>query len=146
MRWIRTLLAAVVLVLPACGGDDEPRAASPRLEPRVAAPLATQADRVAAALERGDPCTARREATELQRRTVGAVNTGDVPAALQEELTAAVNRVAAEVVCVPPAAAPVAAVRPHAAPSRARPGRGHAAKKAKAPKHHGKKPGKGKRH
>jgi hypothetical protein len=104
MAWIRITPALAILALAAgCGGTTAaPPAAPPGLEPRVAAPLANRADSVAAALERGDGCTARSEAAKLQQQAIGAVNTGDVPPALQEELTAAVNRVAARIECVPP--------------------------------------------
>jgi hypothetical protein len=104
MAWIRITPALAILALAAgCGGTTAaPPPAPPGLEPRVAAPLANRADSVAAALERGDGCTARSEAAKLQQQAIGAVNTGDVPPALQEELTAAVNRVAARIECVPP--------------------------------------------
>jgi hypothetical protein len=98
MPRIRTFLLLAALSLGACGGDGSP----PRLEARLAVPLAAQADRVAAALEAGDSCEAARAAARLQQQTIAAVNTGDVPPALQEELTSAVNRIASEVECVPP--------------------------------------------
>jgi hypothetical protein len=121
MPWLRTTLLLTALALAGCGGEEQPQ-----LEKRLAQPLAAQADRVAAALDEGDSCAAARAAAKLQQQTIAAVNTGDVPPALQEELTSAVNRVASEVECVPPPPPPPPAVQLE--PKK---------------KHHGKKHGKG---
>lgn len=98
MPWVRIALLLAIFALSGCGGDEP----APGLEKRLAAPLAAQADRIAAALAAGDSCRAAQAAARLQQQTIAAVNTGDVPPALQEELTGAVNRLAAEVECVPP--------------------------------------------
>jgi hypothetical protein len=103
MLRLRTHLLLAALVLAGCGGDE----AGPGLESRLAQPLAAQADRVAAALEAGDSCAAARAAARLQEQTKAAVNSGEVPPALQEELMSAVNRLASEVECLPPPAPPV---------------------------------------
>ena len=96
---IAALLCAVAV--GGCGGAD-PAPDDPHLESAVGARLARSADSVAAAADRGDTCAAARRAATLQQQAIEAVNSGDVPPALQEELLAGVNRVASSLECVPP--------------------------------------------
>jgi sugar phosphate isomerase/epimerase len=86
-----------VLLAAGCGGE-------PRLSQEVARPLAHWADEVAAALELGDACGARRVATALRRGAIAAINDGDVPEDDQEELLGAVNELVEGISCTPPAA------------------------------------------
>jgi hypothetical protein len=86
-----------VLLAAGCGGE-------PRLAPEVAGPLAHRAEEVAAALEAGDPCGARRVAAALQRGTIAAINDGEVPDSDQEELLGAVNALVEGISCTPPGA------------------------------------------
>ena len=50
----------------------------------------------------GDSCRAVALARQLQRETIAAINRGRVPTSFQENLTGAVNDLAARVTCVPP--------------------------------------------
>jgi len=65
----------------------------------VASELADGSDAIATRLEAGDPCGALSAAESLQQRTVAAINAGRVPARYQEELTGAVNALAASIRC-----------------------------------------------
>ena len=78
----------------------------------LAAALAARSDAVAAALAEGDGCRARSTAQQLQRETITTINSGRIAASLQEELSSAVNDLAARVTCVPPPAAPSGDQRP----------------------------------
>jgi hypothetical protein len=94
------------LCLSACGGEAKRAAPPPPSLPRVlAATLAARSDAVAAALAQGDGCRARMAAQQLQHETIAAINAGRIAAPLQEELSGAVNDLAARVTCVPPPAA-----------------------------------------
>ena len=99
MRW-RLLLAAGALVLGGCGGAEEP--AEPSLPAPLAADLAARSDAVAAAFTRGDACSADAAAARLQQAVIAAVNAGDVPPELQEDLTGAANALAERLTCPPP--------------------------------------------
>lgn len=105
--------ALAALCLSACGGAAK-RAAppSPTFPRMLAATLAARSDAVAAALAEGDGCRARSTAQQLQRETIAAINAGRIAASLQEELSSAVNDLAARVTCVPPPAAPSGEQRP----------------------------------
>lgn len=98
------LLIALAGTLAACGGDGGE--AEAQLPAALASRLAAGADLVAVATDAGDPCAAAEAATGLQRDAIAAVNAGKVPAELQEELLAGINRVASSVACVPPPAPP----------------------------------------
>jgi hypothetical protein len=71
----------LVLALAGCGGND-----GGRLPVLTALQLARLADRVAAGQNCGVP---------LVKATIAAVNRGDVPGSLQEQLLSDANRVAA---------------------------------------------------
>ena len=109
MRTNQPQLAAVVAValcLGGCGSTAQRRvAAQPKLPRAVAESLAQRSDAVAQALDAGDSCLALRLAQDLQQKTIGAVNAGQVAAPLQEPLQSAVNQLAAG---VPPCVAPPA--------------------------------------
>jgi hypothetical protein len=91
-----------------CGGDgggggvEEEPPPGPTLEPVVAEDLAVAADRVADLLAAGDTCGAAHAADDLQAAVVDAVNRGEVPAELQEELAATANELVDTVNCPPP--------------------------------------------
>ena len=84
-----------MLLAAGCGGE-------PRVAPEVAGPLARRADETAAAIEAGDPCGAREVASGLQRSTIAAINDGEVPEEIQEELLGAVNELLEGISCSPP--------------------------------------------
>ena len=101
---------AAALCLNACGGAKHSAPPPPpTFAHTLAASLAAQSDGVAAALAAGDSCRAVALAQRLQQRTVAAINTGRVPAALQEQLSSAVNDLAARVRCTAPTPGPAAA-------------------------------------
>jgi len=95
--------AAAALLLGACGSDGGNHAAPPPSLPRpVANALATRSDAIADALDAGDSCRAATLADELQRKTIEAINRGQVAARLQEPLSASVNDLVSRVQCVQP--------------------------------------------
>ena len=96
--------AAVALCLSACGGAKQSAPPQPTFARSLATSLAAQSDAVASALAAGDSCRALRLAQRLQRQTIGAINSGRVAPALQEQLSSAVNEVVVRVHCVPPPA------------------------------------------
>jgi len=89
--------AALVLALVAagCGGEER------RLSSDLAERLAVRSESVAAEVEAGDACGARAEAEALQAAAIAAVNDGDVPDELQEELLGSVNALLAAIGCDP---------------------------------------------
>jgi hypothetical protein len=78
-----------MLALAGCGGATPTRndAAIPR---SVANRLAAQSESIAAAWEAGDTCGAAEQADELKHAADDAVASGDIPAAYQDDLEAAV--------------------------------------------------------
>lgn len=117
------MAAAVVLCLSACGGAKQ-SAPPPTLSPSVASSLAAQSDAVASALAAGDSCRASTLAQRLQRQTIGAINSGRVAPALQEQLSSAVNQLVVRVHCVPPPA-PAPAKKEHRHGKRKEHGKKH---------------------
>jgi hypothetical protein len=98
-----TAAAAGVLFLGGCGkAADHTTSPPPTLERRLATDLATRSDAVADALAAGDSCQAAALAGELQRKTIDAINRGQVAPLLQEPLSTSVNDLVARVQCVPP--------------------------------------------
>jgi hypothetical protein len=91
-------------VLAGCGGSTSP----PTLSKIDAAPLIALAGRIAGE----DKCGQARDIPRLTRQTIALVNSGRVPAGLQEQLVSGVNDLAAQapacVRTVPPAATPPA--------------------------------------
>src|ERR671911_2334859 len=104
-RFIALGVLSLMLVLLASGCGGEERGLSRDLAER----LAVRSDSVAAEVEAGDPCGARAEAEALQRAAIAAVNDGDVPDELQEELLGSVSALLVAVECQPPVAAESAA-------------------------------------
>jgi len=98
----RLAVLALVLSLAACGGSDETSAPAPELPRALAADLAAQSDEIADTLATGDECAAAHQADALQAAAIGAINAGDVPAALQEELQATANELVDSINCPPP--------------------------------------------
>jgi hypothetical protein len=97
------------VVVAGCGGngggggiEEEEPPPGPTLEPVVAEELAAAADRVADLLAAGDTCGAAHAADDLQDAVVDAVNSGEVPAELQEELAATAGELVDTVNCPPP--------------------------------------------
>ena len=96
---------AAALVLAGCGsGGQRATAPQPKLPRDVATQLAERSDRVAAALDGGDPCHAVVQARRLQRDTLRAINDRRVPRPFQEQLGATVNDLVSRIECTPPPA------------------------------------------
>lgn len=98
----------VVVALAACGGDDSASnetetAAAPTLPGALAEELALASDEVADLIEAGDGCAASERAAELRERTLAAVESGEVPAELEDPLVTAVEALATDIVCEPAA-------------------------------------------
>ena len=96
----------VALALAGCGGDDRASnatetAAAPTLPRALAEELALASDDVAELLEAGDGCAASERAADLRERALAAVESADVPTALEEPLVTAVEGLAARIVCEP---------------------------------------------
>jgi hypothetical protein len=93
---------AAALCLSGCGGAKRAAPHPPTLPRSLATAFAARSDAVADALVAGDSCRAVALARQLQRETIAAINRGRVPTSFQENLTGAVNDLAARVTCVPP--------------------------------------------
>jgi hypothetical protein len=96
----------VAVALAGCGGDERASnatdtAAAPTLPRTLAEELALASDDVAELLEAGDGCAASERAADLREHALAAVESGDVPAALEEPLVTAVEGLAARIVCEP---------------------------------------------
>jgi hypothetical protein len=92
----------VALAVAGCGGEKRTPPPPPPLPAALASQLAARSDEVARLLERNDGCAALAAATELQRETIAAINSGRVPARLQESLLGATNDLTVRITCVPP--------------------------------------------
>lgn len=92
-----TLALGCALLAGGCGGG-------PTLPSDLAAQLAARSDSAAARLESGQFCAARADAAALQNQSIAAINSGRVPADLQEELLGSVNALLEAISCTPPAA------------------------------------------
>jgi hypothetical protein len=100
-----TRLLTVLLLTAAvagCGGAKKPP--QPTLPVALAEQLAGRSDKVAAALDAGDPCRALKEARRLRDEMVAAVNAGRVPSPFQEQLGSSVQDLVQRIQCVPPQA------------------------------------------
>ena len=93
---LATLVLVLLLLASGCGGGDEGGLSSD-----VAERLAVRSESVAAEVEAGDACGGRVEAEALQREAIAAVNAGDVPGKLQEDLLGSVNALLAAIGCDP---------------------------------------------
>jgi hypothetical protein len=100
-RLALSLAAALCAVLLAGCGGDEP-APGPTLPEGLAADLATQSDSIAETLASGNVCSAAQQADVLLDDVVAAIQTGRVPAAFQESLTATANELVNQINCPQP--------------------------------------------
>jgi hypothetical protein len=81
---------ALVLALTGCGGGT-PQTESSAIPRSAANKLAAQSESIAAAWEAGDACGAAQQADDLRHAVEDAVAAGEIPAAYQDELEAAVE-------------------------------------------------------
>jgi hypothetical protein len=103
-------------VLAGCGGSS----ARPTLAKADAAPLIALAGKIAGE----NACGQARDIPRLTRKTIALVNTGRVPAGLQEQLVSGVNDLAAQApACVKTVPAPTP-TSPAPAPPPKHPGKG----------------------
>ncbi len=131
MRPAAVSAALAVLALAACGSQS--RVTPPRTGVQRAAALsiAHRSDVLAAALRRGDACSAKTQAHGLERQTRLAIDAGRIPARYQPQLLAAIQRLVARLpACMPPAPPPPPP------PSALAPPPKHPNPKPKPPKHH----------
>ena len=96
---------ALVLALAACGGSGAGDTSSAAIPSGVANRLAKMSDRVAASWEAGDQCGAAQQADQLRHATDDAIGSGQIPAAYQADLEAAVTNLQNRANC--PAAPPL---------------------------------------
>jgi hypothetical protein len=80
---------ALVLALAGCGGTSG-ESGSSVISSSVASRLAAQSESIAAAWEAGDHCGAAKQADDLKHAADEAIAAGEIPAAYQDELEAAV--------------------------------------------------------
>jgi hypothetical protein len=95
---------ALVLVLAACGGSSAGDTSPAAIPSRAANRLADLSDRVAASWEAGDQCGAAQQADQLRHAADDAIGSGQIPAAYQDDLEAAVTNLQNTANC--PAAPP----------------------------------------
>jgi hypothetical protein len=90
MRPVALASLAVVGALAGCGGATPRQTESAAIPRSVADRLAAQSESIAAAWEAGDTCGAAQQADDLRHAADDAIESGDVPAAYQDDLEAAV--------------------------------------------------------
>jgi hypothetical protein len=95
-------LAALAVVIGAagCGGASSSETQS-SIPESVAGRLAAQSESIVAQLEAGDDCGAAQQADDLRHAADKAISTGQVPAAYQDKLEAAVRSLQNAVNCAP---------------------------------------------
>ena len=89
-----------MLLAAGCGGGGE----EPKLQSELAEQLAVRSEAAAAKIETEEFCDARAHAAAIRARTIAAINSGQVPAELQEELLGSANALFNAISCKPPAA------------------------------------------
>ena len=97
------LVAGLVLAfaVTSCAGEEGDQEAAPAIPRAIAEQLAAQSIDIAEALERGDACGAAELAGSLRASAREAIERGEVPAPLGNELQRAVARLTREIECVP---------------------------------------------
>jgi hypothetical protein len=88
-----------LLVLAGCGSDEQPTPQEPAIGGALAEDLSAQADTIAATYESGDVCGAAQQADELVNDVAAAIDSGDVPAALQDPLLETAQKLQNDINC-----------------------------------------------
>ena len=101
--WLTASSCALAFAFAGCGSSKQ---AAPKLPHDLGASLVAQADRVAAAADRGDSCQALSLARGLQTSIIAAINAHRVPGDLQEPLQTAANGLVDDLRCVQTAPEP----------------------------------------
>ena len=91
MRLAGPASLALVLALAGCGGSTPTQSDSSAIPRSAADKLADQSESIAAAWEAGDTCGAAQQADDLRHAVEDALAAGEIPAAYQDELQAAVE-------------------------------------------------------
>lgn len=86
--------SSCALVLAACAGGN-----GASLPESYVRPAIDESERIGRLLEERHPCAARALAVRLQARTIDALNSGRIPAGLQEDLLGRVNLIVAFIPC-----------------------------------------------
>jgi hypothetical protein len=94
--------AAFVAIAAGCGTAHRAAPPPPALPHDLAAQLARLSDRVAAQLDGGNACAAFATATQLDTRTIEAIDSGQVPVPLQQPLRNGTADLAGSVHCIRP--------------------------------------------
>jgi hypothetical protein len=98
------ILALSAALVSGCGGEGTRSRPPPRLPTAVARTLAASSDRLAASLERGDACSAGREAASLRESVRTLLADGRVPGPFRIPLLASVAEISTSIPhCLPPA-------------------------------------------
>jgi hypothetical protein len=99
--WLTASSCALALALGGCGGGDE-TPPGPRLDPAVAVQLAGQSDQIADLIDDGNVCGAAGRADDLVRNVENAIDAGQVPPSLAQELRENAVALQNDVNCEPP--------------------------------------------
>jgi hypothetical protein len=91
----------LAFAVTSCAGEEGDQEAAPAIPRAIAEQLAAQSIDIAEALERGDACGAAELAGSLRASAREAIERGEVPAPLGNELQRAVAGLTREIECVP---------------------------------------------
>jgi hypothetical protein len=118
------------LLLGACGGTTTKQSS---IQPATANRLANESEAVAAALGRGDSCSAASKAKTLHLHVANAIASGSIPQSLAASARSASSRLADRIACTrpppPPPAAPTCADVEHDKHGSGKHGKGAAERK-----------------
>jgi hypothetical protein len=91
---------AALLAFAGCGGGTQEPTDTAAIPRSVAQRLASDSESISAAMDAGDVCGAAQQADELKHAADEAIAAGEIPAAYQDELEAAVVNLQNTVNCV----------------------------------------------
>ena len=126
--WLTACSCALAVALGGCGGSKR-AAPQPKLPRLVAERLISQARLVETNARAGDPCVAHANAERLRDSVRNFINSGRVPAALQEPLMSSANDLATRL--------PACLLEPSPPAENEHHDKGHGKHKGKGKKHGG---------